>query len=457
MFDSLQQSQNLNALLSKQTALLDPGTVEPVPYALPSVHKPTALNAEPEISSKHQKFPLLATLSADLSDRSLQVQPTTTLTRRDWSARTVLKLLQSATENLPEDRDLLTGLQANQAIVSDQNNPARTGAAFNPIYGYGLVNAAKAVAWSAGYYPYAFSDVPDWGGFNWGNDRVKAQEAWNWGYFGQGVTVAVIDSGVDITHPDLNDNIWRNAGETAGDGVDNDRNGYVDDIFGWNFAAGQYNNNVMPGTSDPGQPHGTHVAGTIAAEYNQFGTTGVAPNAKIMAIRLSDVRTGADGVGYFDNAGSLAEAIRYAVDNGAKVINMSLGWSESQDVVDALAYAASRNVITVSASGNETQASPGNPAKYATHYGISVGAIDFDNRVADFSNGAGFDSQMQHVVAPGVGIWSTVPENDGGYAQQSGTSMAAPHVAGVIALMLSANPNLTHAQVRYILTQSATA
>ncbi|HEY9628952.1 MAG TPA: S8 family serine peptidase [Coleofasciculaceae cyanobacterium] len=285
---------------------------------------------------------------------------------------------------------------------------------------------------------------------------MKAPEAWNWGFTGQGVTVAVIDSGVDIYHPDLDNNIWRNPGEVAGDGIDNDSNGYVDDLVGWNFGKGQNNNNVLPGTNDPGQSHGTHVAGTIAAEYNGFGTTGVAPNAKVMALRLSDVRTDTDGTGRFSNAGNLAQAIRYAVDNGAKVINMSLGWAETPEVIKALAYAASRNVITVSSAGNESQSSPGSPAKYATNFGISVGAVDSHGNLANFSNWSGFDSRMQHVVAPGVDIVSTVPRNTGQYNVQSGTSMAAPHVAGVVALMLSANPYLTHAQIRYILTQSAT-
>lgn len=365
---------------------------------------------------------------------------------------TPLKLNQQSRKVARQGQDSLTGLKQSQTIVASATASKLLGSSFDTTFGYGLVNAAKAVAWAAGYYPHAFADVANWGGVHWGNDYVKAQEAWAWGKTGRGVTVAVIDSGVDIYHPDLNDNIWRNPGEIAGDRIDNDRNGYVDDLFGWNFGAGQNNNNVLPGTRDPGQAHGTHVAGTIAAEYNGFGTTGVAPNAKIMALRISDVRGNR-----FTNPGNLAEAIRYAVNNGAKVINMSLGWTESPELINALNYAASRNVITVSAAGNSGLASPFAPAKYATHLGISVGAIDSRGRIANFSNRAGYDSRMQHVVAPGVGVWSTMPTNfSKWYDTMNGTSMAAPHVAGVVALMLSANPNLTHAQVRYILTQSAT-
>ncbi|WP_430013801.1 S8 family serine peptidase [Microcystis ichthyoblabe FBCC-A1114] len=321
------------------------------------------------------------------------------------------------------------------------------GTGFNSTYGYGLVNAAAAVA-QAISQP-TFADVPNLGGNNWGNDMVNAPEAWARGYTGQGVTVAVIDSGVDISHQDLSNNIWRNTGEIASNGIDDDGNGYTDDVYGWNFGIGQNNNNVLPGTTSSGQGHGTHVAGTIAAANNGIGMTGVAYNSRIMAIRMGDV----DSQGRFTNGGNLAQAIRYAVDNGARVINMSLGWSDSTALRDALAYAASRNVITVSAAGNSSLSSPGTPAYYATQYGFSVGAVNSNRTIASFSNRAGTNSSMQHVMAPGVNVYSTLPGNL--YGNSSGTSMAAPHVAGVVALMLGANPNLTHAQVRSILTSSA--
>ena len=308
---------------------------------------------------------------------------------------------------------------------------------FNSVYGYGLINAAAAVARAIGQST-PFADVPNLGGNNWGNDMVNAPEAWARGYRGQGVTVAVIDSGVDISHQDLSNNIWRNTREIAGNGIDDDRNGYVDDIHGWNFGIGQNNNNVLPGTSSSGQGHGTHVAGTIAAANNGIGMTGVAYNSRIMAIRMGDV----DSQGRFTNGGNLAQAIRYAVDNGARVINMSLGWTDSTALRDALAYAASRNVITVSSAGNSSLSSPGTPAHYATQYGFSVGAVNSSRTIASFSNLAGTNSSMQHVMAPGVNVYSTLPGNR--YGNSSGTSMAAPHVAGVVALMLGANPNFAH-------------
>lgn len=281
----------------------------------------------------------------------------------------------------------------------------------------------------------------------WGNDLVNAPEVWARGYTGEGVTVAVIDSGIDIGHEDLEDNIWTNLDEIAGNGIDDDGNGFVDDTYGWNFGEG--NDDVMPSTTDPSQAHGTHVVGTIAAMDNDLGLTGVAYDAQIIALRMGDT------VGSrFMNAGELAEAIRYAVDNGADVINMSLTWPDSVALSDALAYAAANNVITVMAAGNSGSSSPAYaPASYVTQFGIAVGAVDSNRNMAYFSNRAGFDSAMQYVVAPGVSILSTEPDDTYGFSD--GTSMAAPYVAGVIALMLDANPNSTHDQVRQIITGSA--
>lgn len=319
---------------------------------------------------------------------------------------------------------------------------------FDSAYGYGLVDAASAVAGAIGQS--RFAEVADIGGNQWNNDMVYAPEVWAQGYTGEGVTVAVIDSGVDIFHEDLRDNIWVNTDEIFDDGIDNDGNGYIDDYFGWNFGAGQNNNNILPGTSDPTQGHGTHVAGTIAAANNGTGMTGVAYNADIMSLRLGDVSGGS-----FVNPGDLAQAIRYAVDNGADVINMSLGWSDpTGSIHDALAYAAANNVIAVTAAGNSSLPSPGTPAHYATDYGISVGAVDWNGNITSFSNWAGTDSRMRHIMAPGQDIYSTTPNNT--YEYMPGTSMAAPHVAGVVALMLEANPNLSHDQVRDILMGTAT-
>ena len=317
---------------------------------------------------------------------------------------------------------------------------AATTASFNATYGYGLVNAAAAVARALGQ-TNPFPDVANLGGNNWGNDMVNAPEAWARGYTGQGIVAAVVDTGVDYNHRDLRDNIWVNTREIPGNGIDDDRNGFIDDVRGWDFIG--RDNNPMDEDS-----HGTHVAGTIAAGNNGFGMTGVAYNARIMPVRVLGPNGGANS--------TVANGIRYAVDNGANVINLSLGGDfPSAEIESALRYATQQGVFVVMAAGNDGDARPDFPARYATQNGLSIGAVNSSRQIAGFSNRAGSDSTMQHVVAPGVDIYSTTPGNT--YRRLSGTSMATPHVAGVVALMLSANRNLTHAQIRQILTSSAVA
>ncbi len=327
-------------------------------------------------------------------------------------------------------------LNKNNSKISNKNT-ATTSGTYNSTTGYGLINSAAAVARVTGQN--TFADVPDVGGNNWGADLVKAPEVWAQGYTGQGVVVAVIDTGVDYKHEDLRNNIWTNTNEIADNGIDDDGNGYVDDNYGWNFSGN--NNNTLDRNG-----HGTHVSGTIAGENNNYGVTGIAYGAKIMPVKvLND-----SGSGSYN---SIAKGIRYAVDNGADVINLSLGGRYSNRTLEsAINYASSKGVIVVMAAGNDGDSSPNYPARYASKSGIAVGAVDRNNNIADFSNRSG-TSQISYVTAPGVNVYSTVPGNQ--YDIYSGTSMAAPHVAGVVALMLSANPNLTDAQVRQIVTETA--
>jgi subtilisin family serine protease len=308
---------------------------------------------------------------------------------------------------------------------------------YNPNSGYGLVNAKTAVGKAIG--DNSFTDVPKLGGNEWGADLVQAPEVWNKGYTGKGVTVAVLDTGVDYNHSDLKDNIWKNTKEIAGNGIDDDGNGYIDDVSGWNF--NDDNNDVLDKNG-----HGTHVSGTIAGENNDFGVTGIAYDAKIMPVKvLSD-----SGSGYYS---SISQGIHYAVDNGANVINLSLGGSVPADsIADAIEYANEKNVVVVMSAGNASESQPGYPGRYADKWGLVVGAVDRNNQMADFSNRAGSDP-LPYVTAPGVKVYSTVPNDQ--YASYSGTSMASPHVAGVVALMLSANPNLTANQVRQIIQETS--
>ncbi|MEM9366124.1 MAG: S8 family peptidase [Planctomycetota bacterium] len=280
-------------------------------------------------------------------------------------------------------------------------------------------------------------DVPYFGGSrDWNVNAVAAPESWAAGYAGQGVTVAVVDTGVDLNHPDLVQSLYVNPGEIAGDGIDNDGNGYVDDVNGFDFVDGD-------ASPDDGNGHGTHVAGTIAAANNGFGATGIAPEASIVPVRV----LGDSGAG---SSQSVAAGIRYAADLGVDIINLSLGGGYSRAIDLAIDYARSLGVFIVAAAGNEAASTPGFPARFSATDSnvISVGAHDQRNRVAGFSNDVGSSNSIQ-VDAPGVGVYSTY--TGGRYGSLSGTSMAAPHVAGVAALALSANPNLAPDELRSLI------
>lgn len=284
---------------------------------------------------------------------------------------------------------------------------------------------------------------------------------------GQGVVVAVIDTGVDYNHEDLSQNIWRNEKEIPGDAIDNDENGFVDDVIGWDFASDDnkpfdysragWDLFVMGGNAG----HGTHVSGVIAAVgSNAVGIAGVAPRAKIMPIRFLNEKghgTTANGV----------RAIDYAVANGAKVINASWGGprqaANNPALEEAIKRAEEAGVIFVAAAGNGRGGSgfdndnddhPMEPASFNFPLMVSVAALDVKDRLAKFSN---WGKQSVKIGAPGVKIFSTIPGNR--YSQTvlnfyvywvnwNGTSMAAPHVAGSLALLWSEDLAQSGAEVR---------
>ncbi|MBW4583539.1 MAG: S8 family serine peptidase [Tildeniella nuda ZEHNDER 1965/U140] len=319
--------------------------------------------------------------------------------------------------------------------LSTLATPLAVPVGYDSNYGYGLANAGSAIASLPGQ-----SQPPTVSTNNnaWDLNLVGAPVAWANGYTGQGVVVAVVDTGVDVTHADLNDNLWTNLREISGNGIDDDSNGFVDDVYGWDFV--DRDNTPMDLNG-----HGTHVAGTIAAEQNGFGVTGVAYNAKIMPIRV----IGLDGGSNRD----VAAGIRYAADNGADVINLSLGGSASSAIADAVKYAAQEGALVVMAAGNDGGSQPVFPGNLANQWGIAVGAIDINKKLANFSDRAGV-VPLNYVVAPGVNILSTFPNNT--YQSLSGTSMATPHVSGVAALLLSADSTLTPAQLTSLLDTTAT-
>jgi len=267
---------------------------------------------------------------------------------------------------------------------------------------------------------------------------VDAELAWDVTVGAPSVVIAELDSGTEITHPDLSANMWKNAGEIAGNGIDDDANGFIDDRDGWDFGNG---NNQVSGPFF----HGTFVAGVIAARTNN--ATGVAGLAGGFTSN-DGCRVMPLGVGDASPSGAiLDDAIIYAADNGARIITMSLNVGQSGAIDAALSYAhATKGVFIDCASGN-TSSSVTYPATHANV--VAVGATDrFDNK-AGFSS---FGPQLW-VCAPGVAIRSTTLS--GSYTNSDGTSFSAPLVAATAGLMLSVMPSLTPAELKQILKLTA--
>jgi subtilisin family serine protease len=267
-----------------------------------------------------------------------------------------------------------------------------------------------------------------WGLSNPNNVDIDAPEAWRITTGRPSVIVAVIDSGIDLNHPDLAAAIWTNPNEVAGNGIDDDGDGLVDDVHGWNFI-----NDTANVQDDLG--HGTHVSGTIGAIGNNgIGVVGVATGVTIMPLKF----IGPDGNGSIDDA---VRAIYYAVDHGARVINASWGGSNYSPTLDAaIRYASAHDVVFVTASGNEgidNDQARNYPALERLPNVLSVAAVDATGRLAPFSN---YGIKTVDLAAPGVKIRSTIP---GGYDTYTGTSMASPHVTGVVALLAGLHPELS--------------
>ncbi|RME61402.1 MAG: hypothetical protein D6780_01795, partial [Candidatus Dadabacteria bacterium] len=267
----------------------------------------------------------------------------------------------------------------------------------------------------------------------WGMKKIKAEKAWDIKTSSE-VIVAIIDTGVDYNHPDLAKNMWHNPNEIPNNGVDDDGNGIIDDVYGANFFAG---------TGDPldDNSHGSHVAGVIAGvSNNNRGIVGINWSGKIMALKFLN-SFGAGSV-----AGAVS-AIDYAIAKGAKVLNCSWGGPfPSKALQAAITRAEKAGVLIVAAagnSGNDSDKNPLYPAAFKNSNIISVAATDEDDNLASFSN---YGTQSVDIAAPGVNILSTIYR--GYYYYFSGTSMATPHVAGAAALVWSKYPNESYSQIK---------
>jgi subtilisin family serine protease len=268
---------------------------------------------------------------------------------------------------------------------------------------------------------------------------IDAPEAWDLSTGNPEVVVGVVDTGVDYNHEDLAANMWHNPGEIPGNGIDDDGDGVVDDVYGYNAI-----NPAAPPLDDNG--HGSHCSGTIGGVGNNSrGVVGVNWNVKIMALKFLD----SSGSGSTSDAIS---AIEYAVamkNRGVNIKVLSNSWGGggySQALQDAIAAAENAGILFVAAAGNDASdndAVPAYPANYQLDNIISVAAIDHNGNLASFSN---FGASSVDLAAPGVGIISSIPNNQ--YASYSGTSMATPHVSGVAALLAGREPNLTPSQLK---------
>ena len=268
---------------------------------------------------------------------------------------------------------------------------------------------------------------------------IDAPEAWNNTTGDPAVVVGVIDSGIDYNHADLQANMWHNPFEIPDNGIDDDGNGIVDDVYGANF---------ITGDGDPmdDADHGTHVAGTIAAVGNNgTGVTGVAWNARLMALKF----LGSDGTGLLSDAIS---AINYAISmkqRGVNVRVLNASWGANQFVSSlqtAINNAGNNGILFVAAAGNDganNDSVPTYPANFTSSNIIAVAATDANDRLAGFSN---YGATSVDLGAPGVNIYSTLPGDT--YGLLSGTSMATPHVTGVAALAWSVAPNASVQQVK---------
>lgn len=263
------------------------------------------------------------------------------------------------------------------------------------------------------------------------------------------ITVAVIDTGVEYNHDDLKNVMWVNTKEIPDNGIDDDGNGYIDDIYGIN-TINRLKDGTASGEVRDTHSHGTHVAGTIGAESNNLiGIAGIASNVRIMAIRT--VPNNGD-----ESDIDVAESLIYAANNGARVVNCSFGKKRNEGgklIPETLEHLNKMGVVVVVAAGNDRTNNDRvlqYPASFEVDNLISVASTTNRGELSSFSN---YGEKSVHIAAPGSSIYSTTPRNK--YTSLSGTSMASPAVAGLVAEVLSFHPSMTPLEVKNLLMSSS--
>lgn len=284
---------------------------------------------------------------------------------------------------------------------------------------------------------------------------IDAPRAWEITTGSDNLVVAVIDAGVDLSHPDLAPNAWVNTREIPNNGIDDDGNGYVDDVNGWNYVTGRPN----PYDDPNADWHGTHVSGTIGAVgNNQIGITGIAWHVKLMALKFIGATTG--------STADAVKAINYVIDQkrrgtNVRVINASWGGTSGPaSLKSAIQDAGNAGILFVCAAGNgdehgvglDMDSTPNYPAAWSADVStmIAVAAVDSSDSLTGYSN---YGATTVQVAAPGSYTLSTMP--NGGYGLGLGTSMACPHVSGVAALLFAHEPSLSPAQARRRIVETA--
>ena len=424
------------------------------------VIKFTALAATSIVALSASRNAVAQTISpyAATQQRTIAMRQAGTTVPVDIDAHTVLIRFKDTSNTATRDalcRKVGLGAMKTYSLVPGL---ALVHVAGNPMDAIAQLKSNPAVDYIEPNYMYYRQTTPNdpmfsllWGMNQAQNNDIDAPEAWNIYTGDPNYRIAIIDTGIDFNHPDLQGNIWINPGETPNDGIDNDGNGYIDDVSGWDFTGTGLGTKFVNGDNNPqdGNGHGTHVAGTIAGKGNNgVGVAGVVWGAKIVPLKFLDDT----GSGSTDNA---ILAVDYCRINGIKLSNNSWGGGgASTPLRTAISNAGAADHLFVAAAGNDAFNIDGlsifrsYPASYNLANQINVAATTATGGLASFSN---YGRTSVHVGAPGTLItstYSTTVAGSNGYDTISGTSMAAPHVTGVAALLRGRMPGWTVAQVK---------